>query len=51
MEETGRKTEEKVSSASEQGQENTGEHGKKLHKSKGHEDGKLEEASGKEGKR
>lgn len=46
-----RRTEEKVAPAREEGLENAGKCGKKLHKFKGHEDGgKLEGASRKEGK-
>ena len=45
-----RRTEEKAASAREEGQQNTGKCGRKLHKFKGHQDGKLEGASRKEGK-
>lgn len=50
-EETRRKTEENAGSAREEGQENVGKYGKKLHKFKEHEDGKLEGTSRKEGGR
>lgn len=50
VEEIRRGTEVKVASARAEGQENAGKCGKTLHKFKGHEDGKLEGASRKEGK-
>lgn len=51
VEETRRKTEDNAGSTREEGQENAGKCGKKLHKFKGHEDGKLEGASRKEGEK